>query len=188
MNLHSRLRTFHRKISPWLLPSILLIAATGLTYRIGRAWFGMSKETGGKVMHLHSGEWLGVNGSVIYLFIVGGVLVFLVLSGLWMLLASKSPKASVRRTHRVLAVVFSLPLLLSATTGIAYQAGGKWFGAGEGTLKLLMSLHQGTWLGNTWRPFYILFLGLGLIGLCLTGLRMVIRKKPKNRDRLSDRA
>jgi hypothetical protein len=186
MNLHSSLRAFHRKISPWLLPSILLLAVTGLVYRIGRAWFGMSKETGGKVMHLHSGEWLGVNGSVIYLSIVGGLLVFLVLSGLWMLLASKSPKASVRRVHRILAVVFSLPLLLSAVTGIAYQAGGKWFGAEEGTLKLLMSLHQGTWLGNTWRPFYILFLGLGLIGLCVTGLRMVIRKKPRSKDHLSE--
>lgn len=188
MNLHSRLRVFHRRISPWLLPFILLSAVTGLTYRIGRAWFGMSKETGGKVMHLHSGEWLGDHGSVIYLAIVGGVLIFLVLSGLWMLLASKSPKASVRRTHRILAIVFSLPLLLSAVTGIAYQAGGKWFAADEGTLKLLMSLHQGTWLGNTWRPFYILLLGLGLIGLCLTGVRMVFRAKHRGKSRVAGSA
>jgi hypothetical protein len=94
-----------------------------------------------------------------------------------MYLTSKSPKPGARKSHRVLSIVFSLPLIVTAVTGIAYQAGGKWFNAGEGTMKLLMSLHQGTWLGNTWRPFYILFIGLGLIGLCLTGLRMVMPKK-----------
>ena len=67
MSIKAKLRIFHRKIAPWVLPLLLLSAATGLVYRIGRAWFGMSKETGGKVLHLHSGEWLGDNGSVIYL-------------------------------------------------------------------------------------------------------------------------
>ena len=177
MSLKAKLRIFHRKIAPWVLPLLLLSAATGLIYRIGRAWFGMSKETGGKILHLHSGEWLGEDGSVIYLFITGGILLFLIFSGLWMYLTSKSPKPGPRKSHRVLSIVFSLPLIVTAVTGIAYQAGGKWFNAGEGTMKLLMSLHQGTWLGNTWRPFYILFIGLGLIGLCLTGLRMVMPKK-----------
>lgn len=186
MNLHSRLRFIHRKVSPWFLPSLLLVAVTGMTYRLGKTWLGMGKEGGDIAMFLHSGEWFGDHGSVIYLIITGGALIFLVLSGLWMLLASKSPSASVRRSHRILAVVFSLPLLLSAVTGIAYQAGGKWFTADEDTLKLLMSLHQGTWLGKTWRPFYILFLGLGLIGLCLTGLRMVFRAKPSGKSRLAE--
>ena len=184
MNLHSKLRLFHRKISPWLLPSILFIAITGMSYRIGRAWFGMSKETGGKVLHLHSGEWLGNHGSVIYLFVIGGALIFLIFSGLWMIFAAKSPKVPVRKVHRVLAIIFSLPLLISAVTGIAYQMGGKWFGADKEVLKFLLSIHQGSWLGNTWRPFYILFLGLGLIGLCLTGIRMVIRNRPTNKARL----
>ena len=177
MSIKAKLRIFHRKIAPWVLPLLLLSAATGLVYRIGRAWFGMSKETGGKVLHLHSGEWLGDNGSVIYLLITGGILLFLIFSGLWMFLTSKSPKPGMRKSHRMLAVVFSLPLAVSAATGIAYQAGGKWFGAGEGTMKLLMSLHEGTWLGNIWRPFYILFIGLGLIGLCLTGLRLLFRAR-----------
>ena len=114
---------------------------------------------------------------MIYLLITGGILLFLIFSGLWMFLTSKSPKPGMRKSHRMLAVVFSLPLAVSAATGIAYQAGGKWFGAGEGTMKLLMSLHEGTWLGNIWRPFYILFIGLGLIGLCLTGLRLLFRAR-----------
>ena len=56
---------------------------------------------------------------------------------------------------------------------VGYHAGRKWFPFSEGTLKLLMLLHQGSWL----RPFYILILASGLILLCLTGLRMVRRGK-----------
>jgi hypothetical protein len=177
MSIKAKLRLFHRQIAPWFLPFLLLSAATGLIYRIGRAWFAMSKETGGKIMHLHSGEWLGDHGSVVYLLLTGGVLLFLIFSGIWMCLTSGNPKPGARKAHRVLSIVFSLPLILTAVTGIAYQAGGKWFHADEATLKLLMSLHQGTWLGNTWRPFYILFIGIGLIAICLTGLRILIPKR-----------
>ena len=180
MSLKARLRILHRQLSPWVLPLLLFSAITGLIYRIGRAWFGMSKETGGKILQLHAGEWLGVNGSVIYLFVIGSALLFLIFSGLWMWFSSKSPKVPVRKFHRGIAVVFSLPLILSAITGIAYQTGSKWFPVGEGSQKLLLSLHQGSWLGPTLRPFYILLLGTGLISLCLTGFRMAFRRKPAN--------
>jgi len=161
-----------------LLPSLLFLAATGLIYRIGRAWFGMTKETGGKIMHLHSGAWLGEHGSVIYLIVTGGMLLFLIISGLWMWFTSNRKKGSVRAYHGVLAITFSLPLIVTAVTGIAMQAGVKWFDMNEATFKLLMSLHQGTWLGSTLRPFYILLLGSGLIAICLTGLKLIIRRKP----------
>ncbi len=49
MSAKVKLRKLHRVISPWLVPLLLLPAVTGLTYRIGRAWFGMTKETGKKV-------------------------------------------------------------------------------------------------------------------------------------------
>ena len=179
VSLKAKLRILHRKLSPWVLPSLLLAAVTGLIYRIGRAWFGMSKETGGKILFLHSGEWLGENGSVIYLFIIGSALLFLVVSGLWMWFTSRKPSARLRKSHRLLGVVFSLPLIITAITGVAYQAGTKWALADEGTLKLLMSLHQGSWLGPTLRPFYILLLAGGLIALCLSGFRMLFRAKSR---------
>jgi|LakMenEpi03Aug12_release.lakeMendotaPanAssembly.Ray.scaffolds.fasta_scaffold41398_3 hypothetical protein len=177
MLLKVRLRTLHRKLSPWVVPPLLLLAITGLIYRIGRAWFGMTKETGGEILHLHSGAWLGDHGSVIYLLLVGGFLLFLIISGLWMWFTTKKPKAVMRGYHRALAIAFSLPLILSAVTGIAMQVGIKWLNMSEPTLKLLMSLHQGSWLGTTLRPFYILFLGLGLIALCLTGLKLLVHRK-----------
>ena len=177
MPLKARLRILHRKLSPWVLPLLLFSAITGLIYRMGRAWFGMSKETGGKVLHLHAGEWLGDNGSVFYSVATGAALVFLIFTGLWMWFTSKSPNVPMRRIHRVLAILFSLPLALSAVTGIAWQAGSKWFQTGNESLKLLLSLHQGSWLGPTLRPFYILLVGTALIALCLTGLRLCFRRK-----------
>ena len=177
MNLKTGLRHFHRKLSPWLLPSLLLVAITGLVYRIGRTWFGMSKDMGGKVLHLHTGAWFGETGSVVYTIFLGSALLFLVISGLWMIFTSKSAKAGARKSHRLLAILFTLPLIITAVTGVGYHIGKKWFQFSEGTLKLLMSLHQGSWLGPNLRPFYILILASGLILLCLTGLRMIRRRK-----------
>ena len=177
MNLQARLRHLHRKLSPWMLPSLLLVAITGLAYRAGRAWFGMSKEMGGKMLHLHTGGWFGETGSVVYVILLGCALLFLVISGLWMFFANKKVKAGARKFHRLLAVLFSLPLIVTAVTGVCYYVGKKWMGFSAGSLKLLMSLHQGTWLGPDLRPYYILFVASGLILLCLTGMRMVLRRK-----------
>ncbi len=117
------------------------------------------------------------NGSVLYLILVGSLLLFLMLSGLYLWFSGKAGKSQVRKSHRVLGVVFAIPLGLSAITGMAYQAGGKWFQFSEGTMSLLMSLHQGSWLGPELRPFYILLIGLGLIGLCLSGVSLLLRRK-----------
>ena len=69
---------------------------------------------------------------------------------------------------------FPPPLIVTAVTGIAYQIGGKWLGADEKFLKLVMNLHQGSWLGPELRPFYILLVGGALVFLCLSGLRLVL--------------
>ena len=176
MLIKARLRILHRKLSPWVLLLLLFIAGTGLYFRIGRAWFGMSKDTGQKILYLHSGGWFGATGSVLYLLMLGSALMFLIVSGLWLWFSSGSSKAAPRKIHRVLAITFSLPLMVTAVTGMAYQAGSKWFHAGQGTLALLNSLHQGSWLGPTLRPYYVLFLAGSLIALCLTGFHMLYRK------------
>ena len=176
MQIHTRLRMIHRKLAPWLLPFLLLSAISGIIYRVGRSWFDFTNETGGIVLIFHAGELFGWNGSVVYVIILGLGLLFLVISGLWMWKTSQSPKNKIRKSHRVLAVVFSLPMIVTAVTGIAYQVGNKWFHADEKTLKLIMNLHQGSWLGPDLRPFYILLIGGGLIVLCLTGLRMCTRR------------
>lgn len=177
MQIQNRLRLLHRKFAPWLLPFLLLSAVSGITYRVGRSWFGFTKEKGNEVLYFHTGAWFGTHGSVIYVILIGLGLLFLVISGLWMLKTSQSPNNKLRKSHRLLGLIFSLPLIITAVTGIAYHVGDKWLHADEKTLKLIMNLHQGSWLGPDLRPFYILLIGGGLIVLCLTGLRMCLRMR-----------
>jgi uncharacterized iron-regulated membrane protein len=177
MPLKAALRILHRKIAPWVLPSILLLAFSGLTYRLGRAWFGMSKETGQWVLGIHTGSGLGAVGSTIYLSVVSGILVLLILSGLWMMCTSKTSKSPRRKSHRILAIIFFLPLLISAVTGMAFHIGEEWLPMSNATKDLLMDLHEGAWLGKTLKPFYILLLTAGTVGLGFSGVRMLFRAK-----------
>lgn len=177
MQIHTRLRLMHRKLAPWLLPFLLLSAISGIAYRVGRSWFDFTKATGNEILYFHTGAWFGTHGSVIYVILLGLGLLFLVISGLWMWKSSRNPDEKTRKSHRLLGVMFSLPLIITAVTGIAYHVGDKWLNADEKTLKLIMNLHQGSWLGPDLRPFYILLLGGGLIVLCLTGLRMCLRMR-----------
>jgi hypothetical protein len=173
-------RKFHRLIAPWLAIPLILTLATGITYRLGRAWFGMSKETGSRVLDIHAGGWLGGTGSVIYVILMGAGLLGLVVTGLSLVRKSRA-KGQPRVLHRIVGAVFLLPLALSAITGIAFKVGQDWLHLPDSTLGLLMSLHQGSWLGTTIRPFYILAIGVGLLGLAITGLQMagLFRSKPK---------
>lgn len=172
MSAQVNFRKLHRKLAPWLLPFLLLSAITGIVYRIGRSWFAFTKETGNEVLYFHTGAWFGTHGSVVYVIALGIGLLFLIASGLYMWKAGSSSKTKLRKSHSFLGVIFSLPLIITAVTGIAYQVGSQWLHADEKTLKLIMNLHQGTWLGPTVRPFYILLIGIPLIFLCLSGLRL----------------
>ncbi len=183
MSAHVKLRKLHRKLAPWLLPFLLISAITGIVYRIGRSWFAFTKETGNEVLYFHTGSWFGTHGSVIYVIALGIGLLFLVVSGLYMWKVGQTPRTKLRKSHSLLGVIFSLPFLISAVTGIAYHVGNKWLHADEKTLKLIMNLHQGSWLGPDLRPFYMLLIGIPLIFLCLSGLRLWWTMKfPKKRD------
>lgn len=173
----SALRNLHRQLAPWLLPFLLLSAVTGIIYRIGRSWFGFTKDTGNEVLYFHTGAWFGFHGSVIYVILLGAGLLFLVLSGLRMWQTSRAPEAKVRKSHRLFGVLFSLPLIVTAVTGIAYHVGDHWLQADEKVLKIIMNLHQGSWLGPDLRPFYILLVGGGLIFISVSGLRLWLKMR-----------
>lgn len=170
-------RKFHRRIAPWLALPLLITLATGVTYRIGRAWFGMSKETGNSILHIHAGEWLGGWGSSAWILLAGGGLLALTLTGLVLAIKSRA-KGQPRVAHRVLGAVLLLPLTASAVTGMTVHFGGKHLSDQAGDI--LMSIHQGSWLGPTLRPFYILFIGLGLLVMIATGLKLtgIFRARP----------
>lgn len=164
-------RMFHRKLGPWLVLPLVVTLVTGVTYRLGRAWFGMEKETGWKILDVHTGEWAGEVFSLFYVGLTGLCLLAMIGTGARLIFQSKS-KLPVRRWHRVAGLVLMLPLTATAVTGIAYRFGEAWFKIPEETGDFLMMIHQGSWLGKPFTPFYVLLLGAGLAYLLGTGLKM----------------
>jgi hypothetical protein len=168
-------RIFHRRVLPFLFPLIALTALTGMIYRVGRAWFGMDRTTGDLVLNIHTGGWMGDGVSPFYVLLVGFSLLAALLTG-GAYLVRKGGGGWLRRSHRLLGLVFLLPLLVTAGTGILFEAGETWLHFPESTSKLLMTLHEGRWLGKGGRVYYVLvtgsaLLGVGVIGLALWGSR-----------------
>lgn len=164
-------RKLHRKISLWLVVPLLVTLATGVSFRVGRAWFGISKETGHSILQFHDATYLGEIGSSLYVTVVGGGLLFLIATGVFLFFSSRG-KSAIRLRHRLAGIILTIPLAASAITGIAYRTGQSVFSFSEDTLKVLMSIHQGSWLGPQLRVYYIIFLGLGLLVVIVTGLKL----------------
>ncbi|MEB3831566.1 PepSY domain-containing protein [Phormidium sp. CCY1219] len=173
-------RKIHRKIAPILFFPLLLSALTGIIYRLGKSWFGMSPDTANFFMVIHQGEFLGNPIKPIYVLLVGLGLIGAIATGLTLMRRGGSDRAknrakkfSDRQLHRLLAPIFFLPLLLSALTGIIYRLGKSWFGMSPDTAHLFMVIHQGEYLGDVLKPIYVLLVGLGAIALLITGIQML---------------
>jgi len=172
----SKTAKFHRIVGLWLVIPLLISAVTGMAYRIGRTWFGISKEDGNRILEFHDGKWFGDAFSIVYVIVTGLGLLVLVGTGFHFIRRGRDPERRLT-WHRILGILLLLPLAVTAITGIAYKLGKEWFGFSEAGLKLVMNIHQGTWLGSEARAYYILVIGAGLISLAATGLRMAARKR-----------
>lgn len=170
-------RPLHHRIAPWLVAPLFLSLSTGLAYRIGRSWFGMAKPDGQRILDVHTGAVLGGGFSHLYTAATGLGLLTLAVSGAWLLWKSRA-RHGARRAHRAAAWLFLAPLVATSLTGLGYHFGKAWFGFSDGTLKLLMNIHQGSWLGPGLRPFYVILVGGGLLWLIVSGLA-TLRAKPK---------
>ncbi|MDX2079570.1 MAG: PepSY-associated TM helix domain-containing protein [Terrimicrobiaceae bacterium] len=168
-------RIFHRTIGPLLVLPLLVILATGATYRIARSWFGIPKETGWKILDIHTGEWMGEIGSLIWVGVSGLGLLAMLCTGAHLLL-QRGGRQPLRRWHRIVGLVLLLPLFATTLTGLAYRFGEAFFKTSESFEDILMMVHQGSWLGKPFSPFYILLLALGLLTLAATGLQMRFRR------------
>jgi len=83
-----------------------------------------------------------------------------------------------RNYHRWLAVVFALPLLTTIVSGILFTIGVEWFHQQQ-LAEVLMRIHtlQLFGLGKV----FPLLIGVGLIGLLVTGLSMTNLFRPHRR-------
>lgn len=77
-------RKLHRFIAPILFLPLLLTTITGVIYRVGRSWFGMSKELGKVFLDIHQGAFLGADLKTFYVLLDGLGLVALILTGMIM--------------------------------------------------------------------------------------------------------
>lgn len=173
-------RKLHRKIAPILFLPLLLSALTGLSYRVGMNWLGMSNALGNFILTIHAGGYLGEALAPIYILLVGFGLVGMIVTGLTMLKPktllrqnqSIWPIPNARRLHRYVAPIFFLPLFVSASTGVIYCLGKAWFGLSAELSNLILILHQGTYLGPFGRAIYVVSIGLGLLTLLVSGINM----------------
>lgn len=181
-NIRLNLRKLHRKIAPLLFLPLLMSALTGIGYRIGRTWLGLNNEFGDFMMALHQGEYLGKSLVPVYVLLNGVGLIAMLITGIAGIKQNRTSsiknKFSNRFWHRSLAPFLFLPLILSALTGIAYRLGKAWFSLSKEQAKLLLDIHQGSYLGSTWRAIYILLVGCGLIAMLATGIKMTTIFKP----------
>ena len=83
-------RLAHRILGGILLLPLAISALTGLAYKLGQDWLGISEETADFLMHLHEGAWLGRAGRVYYVLLVGVGLLVLGLLGLRLLLTRRT--------------------------------------------------------------------------------------------------
>jgi hypothetical protein len=82
------IRKLHRKIAPFIFLPLLLTALTGVSYRIGRSWFGLSEEFGDAMMFIHQGTWLGPQLRPFYVLLnalgaIGMIITGVIMSGLF---------------------------------------------------------------------------------------------------------
>jgi hypothetical protein len=172
------LRKLHRQSAPILFIPLLLTALTGVVYRLGRSWFDIPDGVADFLMMVHEGGFLGRPLVPFYVLLIGLGLLGMIATGLAMLksqrqTAQNKPKLDFRRLHRFLVPITFLPLIVSSATGIGYRLGKAWFGLPNDQVAFLLKIHQGSYFGPVFRAFYVLFVGVGLIGLLITGIQMM---------------
>jgi uncharacterized iron-regulated membrane protein len=180
-------RKSHNKIAPIIFVPLLLAALSGIAYRVGRSWFGLSDDFGDFMMVIHEGRFLGRPLVPVYVMLVGFGLIAMVITGVRMLLKRRNhgrtePKLSrfnPRLVHGFLAPFFFLPFLVSAATGLVYRLGKAWFGLSSEQAKIFLQIHQASYLGRELRVLYVLIVGLGLVAFLLTGIQMtgILKKR-----------
>ena len=83
-------RAWHRVLGAVFLLPLAATAVTGMLYRTGLVWFGISEETAEFLMTIHEGAWLGRSLKVYYSVVTGCGLLALGFFGLALLRRSRN--------------------------------------------------------------------------------------------------
>lgn len=80
MDIH-QFRKFHRTVAPIVLLPLFITVSTGVIYRLGKSWFGFSRDQAHILMVIHEGEYLGQTLEPIYVLLNGLGLLWMLITG-----------------------------------------------------------------------------------------------------------
>ena len=83
-----KVREFHSLMAPIVLLPLLVTVTTGVIYRLGKSWFGLSRDQVHFLMVIHEGEFFGQFFEPIYVLLNGLGLLWMLITGLFMLINS----------------------------------------------------------------------------------------------------
>jgi len=78
------LRKFHKIAAPIVFLPLFVTVVTGVAYRLGRAWFGLTKDQAHFLMEIHEAGYLGDNIKPFYVLLNGIGLLWMLITGLMM--------------------------------------------------------------------------------------------------------
>lgn len=85
------LRNLHRTIAPIVILPLLITILTGVTYRLGKSWFGLTRDQVHWLMVIHEGEYLGQFLEPIYVLLNGLGALFMLVTGISVLISTWKP-------------------------------------------------------------------------------------------------
>lgn len=74
-------RKLHRAVAPIVLLPMFITVLTGVTYRIGKSWFGLSRDQVHFLMVIHEGEYFGQVLEPVYVLLNGLGLLWMLITG-----------------------------------------------------------------------------------------------------------
>ncbi|BAQ64297.1 PepSY domain-containing protein [Geminocystis sp. NIES-3709] len=186
MSLRHQFRTIHRKIAPIVFIPLILIAFTGISFYIFTNWFGFSEEKGEIFLVIHQGEFLGDQLKPIYVVLAGLGLLGMIVTGLVIhplfkdkSLAKITQNFNQRKFHILGSIILFFPLTISVITGVSYRVARSYFNLPKEQAEIFLEIHQGEYLGSFLQSIYIILVGIGLISLLITGIKMTSIFRPR---------
>lgn len=74
-------RKLHATLAPFVLLPLIITVATGVMYRLGKSWLGLTRDQVHILMVIHEGEYLGHTLEPIYVLLNGLGLVWMLVTG-----------------------------------------------------------------------------------------------------------
>ncbi len=94
------LRKLHGNIAPIIMLPLFVTIITGMTYRLGKSWLGLSKDQVHFLMVIHEGEYLGKQLEPVYVLLNGLGVLFMLVTGIGMLFSTLSKAISKSRVGK----------------------------------------------------------------------------------------